>query len=171
MKPSFQSILTTAILASPSFTTCSADYPSSIVPFLDGACSNLTAPFFGATPPEQELELHQRGWSKCNRCGGAERLGAVYSTSTKLSRISTEEVADIIDAVRAHGIVVIQNQNLTRAEQVEFTSRLGAVVVLPSSFQGKDPEPFHPAIQRITKIRRVKRQCNSSHCIIYEWRW
>jgi taurine dioxygenase len=55
-------------------------------------------------------------------------------------------------AVGAHGIVVIKGQNLTRAQQVDFTGRLGEVIVLPSSFEGKDPEPFHPAIQRITNF-------------------
>jgi len=111
-----------------------------IASFLDGAYGNLTAPYFGARPPRNELKLHRRGWSACSRCGGAERLGAIFPTSTKLSEIAEGEAAELVDAVRAHGIVVIPGQNLTRAEQVEFTSRLGEVVVLPSSFEGKDPE-------------------------------
>jgi len=50
------------------------------------------------------------------------------------------------------GIIVIKGQNLTRSEQVEFTSKLGSVIVLPPSFEGKDPEPHHPAIQRVTNF-------------------
>jgi taurine dioxygenase len=69
-----------------------------------------------------------------------------------LTTLDDDGVLEILDAVRAHGIVVIKGQNLTRAAQVEFTSKLGEVIVLPSSFEGKDPEPFHPAIQRITNF-------------------
>ena len=123
-----------------------------IASFLDGAYGNLTAPYYGARPPRNELRLHRRGWSSCGLCGGADRLGALFQASTRLSDISDDEAAEIADAVRAHGVVVIPGQNLTRAEQVEFTSRLGEVIVLPSSFEGKDPEPSHPAIQRITNF-------------------
>ena len=157
MKPTRTALLLSLLAAIVAFLCLAADGASSaeafdIVSFLDGAYGNLTAPYFGARPPRNELRLHRRGWSACSRCGGAERLGAIFPTSTKLSEIAEGEAAELVDAVRAHGIVVIPGQNLTRAEQVEFTSRLGEVVVLPSSFEGKDPEPFHPAIQRITNF-------------------
>jgi taurine dioxygenase len=112
---------------------------------------NLAAPWFGAKPPKKKYEMHRRGWDACLRCGGAERLGATVNVGD-LTTIDEEGALEILDAVRAHGIVVIKGQNLTRAEQVEFTSKLGEVIVLPSSFEGKDPEPLHPAIQRITNF-------------------
>jgi taurine dioxygenase len=112
---------------------------------------NLAAPWFGATPTKLPLELHRRGWEACLRCGGAERLGAIVNVGN-LTELNQTGAAAILDAVRAHGIVVIKGQNLTRAQQVDFTGRLGEVIVLPSSFEGKDPEPFHPAIQRITNF-------------------
>lgn len=116
-----------------------------------GAEINATAPFFGATPPQKEYPLHRRGWDACLRCGGAERLGAVVDVGD-VRQLDEAGTRDILDAVRAHGIVVIKGQNLSRSEQVEFTGKLGEVIVLPSSFEGKDPEPFHPAIQRITNF-------------------
>ena len=64
--------------------------------------------------------------------------------------LTKEQAAQILDAVRAHGVVVLKGQNLTRSQQVAFTAALGEVVVLPHSFEGKDPEPLHPAIQRVT---------------------
>lgn len=112
---------------------------------------DLSAPWFGATPPAKEYELHRRGWDACLRCGGAERLGAIVNVGN-LTELDATGAEEILDAVRAHGIVVIKGQNLSRAEQVEFTGKLGEVLVLPSSFEGKDPEPFHPAIQRITNF-------------------
>ena len=117
----------------------------------DAVDVNVTAPFFGATPPQKEYPLHRRGWDACLRCGGAERLGAIVEVGD-LRRLDNVGTQEILDAVRAHGIVVIKGQNLTRSEQVEFTGKLGEVIVLPSSFEGKDPEPFHPAIQRITNF-------------------
>jgi len=107
--------------------------------------------WFGALPPQKAYTLHRRGWKECLRCGGAERLGATVDVGM-LTDLSDDGANEIIDAVRAHGMIVIKNQNLTRAQQVEFTDKLGEVVVLPPSFEGKDPEPFHPSIQRITNF-------------------
>ena len=112
-------------------------------------CSNMGAPWFGASPTTVPLELHRRGWGACALCGGAERLGAIVDDIDATS-LTNEEASKILDAVRAHGVVILKNQNLTRAQQVAFTASLGEVVVLPHSFEGKDPEPLHPAIQRVT---------------------
>jgi hypothetical protein len=112
---------------------------------------NLPAPWFGATPPKKQYEMHRRGWDACLRCGGAERLGATVNIGN-LTDLDDEGAMEILDAVRAHGIVVIKAQNLTRGQQVQFTSKLGEVIVLPHSFEGKDPEPFHPAVQRVTNF-------------------
>ena len=112
-------------------------------------CSTMGAPWFGASPTTEPLELHRRGWGACALCGGAERLGAIVDDIDATS-LTKAQAAQILDAVRAHGVVVLKGQNLTRAEQVAFTAALGEVVVLPHSFEGKDPEPLHPAIQRVT---------------------
>ena len=114
--------------------------------------NDLSAPWFGATPAKKAYDMHRRGWDACLRCGGAERLGATLPHMGNLTELTEEGALEILDAVRAHGIVVIPKQNLTRAQQVAFTGMLGEVIVLPSSFEGKDPEPFHPAIQRITNF-------------------
>ena len=66
-------------------------------------------------------------------CGGAERLGAVVDAGP-LQSIDSERVAMLLDAVRAHGVVVVKGQNLTRADQVQLTDKLGDTVVLPKSF-------------------------------------
>jgi taurine dioxygenase len=70
--------------------------------------------------------------------------------STSLAE--NDEIDQILDAVRAHGIIVIKGQNLTRAQQVAFTDRREDAITLPSSFEGKDSEPFQPAIQRVTNF-------------------
>ena len=64
--------------------------------------------------------------------------------------IDKEGIARILDATSRYGTVVIQGQPLSRAEQVEFSNKLGDVVILPPSFEGLDPEPNEPAIQRVT---------------------
>ena len=76
-------------------------------------------------------------------------LGAVVD-DIDATALTSEQAAQILDAVRAHGVVVLKGQNLTRSQQVAFTAALGEVVVLPPSFEGKDPEPLHPEIQRVT---------------------
>lgn len=112
-------------------------------------CAVDAPPWFGASPPKVPLPLHRRGWDACVLCGGAERLGAIINVSIPLD---ARGAAAVMDAVRAHGVVVIQAQNLSRAEQVDFTAALGEVVVLPQSFEAHDPEPLHPAIQRVTNF-------------------
>lgn len=123
----------------------------SLVGWCAVASDELKAPWFGASPPEKIYGMHRRGWDACLRCGGAERLGATVTVGN-LTELDASGAAEILDAVRAHGIIVIKGQNLTRAQQVDFTSKLGEVIVLPPSFEGKDPEPFHPAIQRVTNF-------------------
>jgi taurine dioxygenase len=123
-----------------------------VISSTDETTTNLTAPWFGASPTSVPYEMHRRGWEECLRCGGAERLGAIVDVVDDLTKLDSDGASKILDAVRAHGMIVIKGQNLSRAEQVEFTSKLGEVIVLPSSFEGKDPEPFHPAIQRITNF-------------------
>lgn len=117
------------------------------------ATRDLSPPLFGAWEPRgHPLPLHRRGWEVCNRCGGSERLGAIVEGISNVNIMTEDDANTILDAVRAHGMVVIKGQNMTRAQQVNFTSQLGETIVLPSSFEGKDPEPFHPAIQRITNF-------------------
>jgi taurine dioxygenase len=77
-----------------------------------------------------------------------------------LTELNQTGASAILDAVRAHGIVVIKGQNLTSAQQVDFTGRLGEVIVLPSSFEGKDPEPFssrHSENHQLLGKRHVER--------------
>ena len=95
-------------------------------------CSTMGAPWFGASPTATPLTLHRRGWGACALCGGAERLGAIVDNIDATS-LTKEQAAQILDAVRAHGVVVLKGQNLTRSQQVAFTAALGEVVVLPLS--------------------------------------
>ena len=75
----------------------------------------MVPPYFGAKPlaDGEDLTLHRRGWETCLRCGGAERLGAVLNITTPLQDISAEEAFKVVDAVRAYGVIVIPNQNLS----------------------------------------------------------
>jgi taurine dioxygenase len=112
-----------------------------------------TAELYGAAAPATLLPHYRRDWSYCtaNLCGGASRLGALLDVGN-LRELRPEGADKINDAVRAYGVVVIKNQNLTRAEQVKFTGLLGEPVALAKSFYGKDPEPNQPSILRVTNF-------------------
>ena len=107
-----------------------------------------TSEWFGALPPRAPLPLHRQGHQLIGQSG---RLGAVVDVGD-LRNLNAAGAAVIKDAVRAHGVVVCKSQNLERAEQVAVTDKLGETIVLPKSFEGNDPEPKHPAIQRITNF-------------------
>jgi len=116
----------------------------------DDVCASSGPPWFSAAPAAKTYELERAGFDVCALCGGAERLGAVVDVDASHP---TEDVAkEVLDAVRAHGVIIVKGQSLSRAEQVAFTAALGEVVVLPHSFEGKDPEPLHPEIQRVTNF-------------------
>lgn len=107
--------------------------------------------FHGAAPAITHLPLNRRGWESCEKCGGSERLGVLFDHGD-LRNLNASSADVLLDAVRAYGVVVVKGQNLSRAEQVEVTAKLGEVVVLPKSFEGNDPEASQPAIQRITNF-------------------
>ena len=123
---------------------------ASVVPLSAAA---ETAALYGAAAPATLLPRYRRGWDYCtaNLCGGAERLGALLDVGV-LQELGPEGADKIVDSVRAYGVVVIKNQNLTRAEQVKFTGLLGEPVALAKSFYGKDPEPNQPSILRVTNF-------------------
>jgi taurine dioxygenase len=101
----------------------------------------------GAPP----LPLLRVGWDKCEQCGASDRLGALLDLGD-LKELDDAKRDILLDAIVQYGTVVVRGQNLTRAEQVALTNRIGEAVVLPGSFEGQDPEPGEPAIQRITNF-------------------
>lgn len=108
-----------------------------------GACTS--------TEPSDAHVVNRRGWDKCELCGGSERLGALIDVGDVRIANATS-VARILSALRDYGVVVIRGQDLTRREQALFSAKLGEVVLLPGSFEGQDPEPGEPAIQRVTNF-------------------
>ncbi|KAJ8606029.1 hypothetical protein CTAYLR_010781 [Chrysophaeum taylorii] len=83
-------------------------------------------------------------------CATTKRELGVVLDAGDLKTIEETGVRRIVEAVKQHGVVVIENQPLSRAEQVALSGKLGSVVILPPSFEGLDPEPELPAIQRVT---------------------
>ena len=90
-----------------------------------------------------------------NKCKLAEvhaDMGYVISGVRDVTDLSTEEVKHIKSMLVQNGVVVIEKQNLTRKQQVDFTTKLGKIVVLPASFEGNDPDKEFPPIQRVTNF-------------------
>ena len=110
-----------------------------------------TSQWYGATPALTSYPLDRLGWDECVRCTGAERLGAIVEVGD-VRQLDAARVSIIRDAVRAHGVIVLKRQNLTRADQVALTGTLGDTVILPKAFRGQDPDPEHPAVARITNF-------------------
>jgi len=62
---------------------------------------DMSPPFYGAKPPKKQYKMHRRGWETCNRCGGADRLGAIVDDIEDVRSIDDSAVTEILDAVRA----------------------------------------------------------------------
>lgn len=79
------------------------------------------------------------------------RMGYKVPDLGDLRAVDSSGAKRIVEAVKEYGVVVLESEiPLNRREQVELSSKLGEVVILPSSFEGQDPEPNEPAIQRVT---------------------
>ena len=62
---------------------------------------DMSPPFYGAKPPKKQYKMHRRGWETCNRCGGADRLGAIVDDIDDVRTIDDSGVTEILDAIRA----------------------------------------------------------------------
>ncbi|CAB3982480.1 family dioxygenase [Paramuricea clavata] len=83
---------------------------------------------------------------------------------------SYEAITDMIKgALVANGVVVIRNQTMDRVGQCNFTRNLGPVIILPESFEGKDPEPGLRAIQRVTNYFDNGTWKGVGHCFGCYW--
>jgi taurine dioxygenase len=116
-----------------------------------GALAEAAAGTCEGAPAPAAVEVHRRGWDTCELCGGSDRLGVLLDIGD-VRKMDADGSRKVLEAVRNYGVVVLKGQNLTRGEQVAFSAALGEVVVLPGSFEGQDPEPGFPEIQRVTNF-------------------
>ncbi|XP_028414930.1 uncharacterized protein LOC114538018 [Dendronephthya gigantea] len=117
--------------------------------------------------------------SKLNKCI-EHQVCPVDNNAVLGTEINFEHVEEnsasydlILNTIRrslvANGVVVIRNQTMNRVQQCDFTRSLGSVVVLPESFEGKDPEPGLPAIQRVTNYFHNGTWKGKRHCFGCYW--
>ena len=90
--------------------------------------------------------------TQCKLAEDHADMGYVISGVRDVTNLSTEKVKLIKSMLVQNGVVVIEKQNLMREAQVDFTTKLGKIVVLPASFQGIDPDKEFPPIQRVTNF-------------------
>lgn len=81
----------------------------------------------------------------------SSRLGKTWPVES-LREISDDQLRELVQAVRTHGMIVIPNQSWSLNEQEKFTSRLGE---LTATVVGQAPEYFevHPRIVRLSNFR------------------
>ena len=105
----------------------------------------------------------------CKPAEGPAKMGHVISQIGDVRSLTQTDANLIRSSIIEHGVVVIRNQTLTRQQQVDFTSKLGETVVLPPSFEGKDPEVGFPAIQRATNYWHNGTWKGKTHCFGCYW--
>ena len=97
------------------------------------------------------------------------KMGYVIKGIQDVTKLSPQNVTLIKSKLLQNGVVVIEKQNLTKQQQVEFTSKLGEIVVLPASFEGNDPEVGFPEIQRVTNYWSNGTWKEKKHCFGCYW--
>lgn len=105
----------------------------------------------------------------CKPAQGPAKMGYVISQIGDVNNLTQRDAKFILSSIVEHGVVVIRNQTLTRQQQVDFTSKLGEIIVLPLSFEGKDPEVGFPAIQRATNYWHNGTWKGKTHCFGCYW--
>ena len=100
---------------------------------------------------------------------GQAKMGYVVRGVQDVKNLSLQNIRHIKSMLLENGVVVIEKQNLTRQQQVAFTSKLGEIVVLPASFEGNDPELGFPEIQRVTNYWSNGTWKAKKHCFGCYW--
>ena len=107
--------------------------------------------------------------SSCNVAQDHANMGFVIDDITDIRNIGSEQVHLIKAKLQANGVVVIKNQTLSRNDQVVLSGKLGKVIVIPPSFEGKDPEAGYPEIHRVTNFFHNGTWKGKSHCFGCYW--
>ena len=115
-------------------------------------CLNTDATLYPVTHVVPECSFG--GW----RCAGllAAATTCVSPTQRLGERLeitdvrSLDDVGILVDAVQRSGVVVIEGQTLSRAEQMALSQRMGTLNELPPSFEGgvNDPVDDYPPMRR-----------------------
>lgn len=87
--------------------------------------------------------------SKRSHRGTSSRMGKTWKANLK--NMSDDELKDLVEAVRRHGMIVIRKQSWSLEEQEAFTSRLGEIT---ATVVGQAPDYFevHPRIVRLSNF-------------------
>ncbi|KAL5255613.1 hypothetical protein ACHWQZ_G010997 [Mnemiopsis leidyi] len=105
----------------------------------------------------------------CKSAQGHATMGFVISDIGDIRDIGPEKVQLIRSKLLEHAVVVVKNQTLTRKDQIDLSSKLGKIIVLPPSLEGNDPEPGYPAIQRVTNFFHNRTWKGKTHCFGCYW--
>ena len=106
---------------------------------------------------------------RCEFIKDRAKMGFVISGIRNVNELSPEGVSHVKSMLVQNGVVVIEKQNLTRNQQVDFTSKLGKIVVLPPSLEGNDPEVGFPEVQRVTNYWSNGTWKTKKHCFGCYW--
>ena len=81
--------------------------------------------------------------------GTSSRMGKTWKANLK--SMGNEQLKDLVEAVRRHGMIVVRNQSWSLEEQEAFTSRLGEIT---ATVVGQAPDYFevHPRIVRLSNF-------------------
>ena len=115
------------------------------------------------------FELDDKDELSCKLVQDHAKMGFVIYDIGDVRKIGPDEVHRIRSKLVENGVVVIKNQTLTREDQVVLSSKLGNIIVLPPSFEGNDPEPGYPEIQRVTNYFHNGTWKGKTHCFGCYW--
>jgi len=113
-----------------------------------GAITSIWDTLFQTIASAQKPKPEEESRSKVSN-----RLGKVWGDDKlSLRDISDDQLTELVQAVRQHGMIVIPNQSWSLEEQEQFTSRLGEMT---ATVVGQAPEYFevHPRIVRLSNFR------------------
>ena len=86
-----------------------------------------------------------------------------------ITNLDTQSVNQLKSTLLKNGVVVIERQNMTKQQLIDFSAKLGQVVVLPPSLQGNDPDADFPAIKRVTNYWSNGTWKENNYCFGCHW--
>ena len=97
-----------------------------------------------------EMAVVAKNENYCKLVEEHAEMGHVIRDIQDVNDISTEGVRFIKSMLVQNGVVVIEKQNLTRKQQVDFTTKLGKIIAIPKSLVGNDPDDDFLEMRRVT---------------------
>ena len=100
------------------------------------------------TPFREHIFRTQTLKSRPDKSGNRPEIRSVHTIKwlKDINRITPGEVNKLKRSILKHGVLRVRNQSISIPQQIEFSKKLGEIIILPKSFQKTYGHPDYPPV-------------------------